>query len=405
MEVVSTCEPHVSKPPWELVEFQGSAYPDEKTIKSMSVTYDASWNEIPHEALNEMKKRIEPLEKEHIWETLKKKTNPYELVYTQEGSDCPASISLIKPLSRSFFKMIEILQVSNFFERLPKGTQRIRSAHVAEGPGGFIEAFLERCIKFKIQATKIVAMTLKPTNNHIPGWRRTFNFLQKHPEVKIHYGADGTGDLYVKENQESYINLIDNQKVMLFTGDGGFDFSVDYENQEKSAYLLLIASSIIGLRVLAPTGMFVLKLFDIYSDSTHYLLRLITFCFKEWTLYKPATSRPCNSERYLICRNFRSAIPFVVQELQRLQEHVGIHGTFPKVGHFSFFDEKERKFLEKHANHFNETQLITLEKTIQLSTIPASEFSWKKHYAMASIWCNVFHIPMINWKAAAACQA
>ena len=84
MEVISTCEQQASKPPWELIEFQSSVYPDEKIIQQFqNITYDASWNEIPHETLNAMKSRIEPLEKNHVWETLKKKTNPYELVYTQ----------------------------------------------------------------------------------------------------------------------------------------------------------------------------------------------------------------------------------------------------------------------------------------------------------------------------------
>jgi hypothetical protein len=45
--------------------------------------------------------------------------------------------------------MIEILSVLQFFDRLPKTTQKVRSAHVAEGPGGFIEAFFERAERNK----------------------------------------------------------------------------------------------------------------------------------------------------------------------------------------------------------------------------------------------------------------
>jgi hypothetical protein len=92
----------------------------------------------------------------------------------------------------------------------------------------------------RLPISRIFAMTLKPTNNHIPGWRRAYSFLQKHPEIKIHYGHDGTGDLYKVENQSSFIDLFGSSKALLFTGDGGFDFSVDYENQEKSMYTLLL---------------------------------------------------------------------------------------------------------------------------------------------------------------------
>ena len=401
MDLSGSCFQLPIKPPWEMVEFQSSIFPDETFKQALaSVQYSNAWSEIPHETLNTMKSRIEPLEQNHTWESLKKKTNPYELVYTQEGNECPPSLCILKPLSRSYFKMLEILQISDFFNRLPKQLAKLRSGHVAEGPGGFMEAFLYGADLRRLRVNKIFAMTLKPTNNHIPGWRRTYHFLQRYPDViKIHYGEDGTGDLYVPGNQKSFVDWIEGQKVALFTGDGGFDFSVDYENQEKSAFLLLVASSIIGLQVLQQEGMFVLKLFDIFSESTHYLLRLITACFRDWTLYKPATSRPCNSERYVVCRGFRRAFPEILAELRRIQERGSAEGLFPQPGFFSFFQEKEKDFLKNHMDFFHTIQLERLERTLQLATKPANEFSWKHHYSVAQQWCSQFHVPTANLKA------
>ena len=43
--------------------------------------------------------------KEPLWDEIKKLTNPYELIYIAPNT----SIANIKPLSRSFFKMIEII--------------------------------------------------------------------------------------------------------------------------------------------------------------------------------------------------------------------------------------------------------------------------------------------------------
>jgi 23S rRNA U2552 (ribose-2'-O)-methylase RlmE/FtsJ len=388
-----------AKPPWEAVLFQQSFFPDDAFFTSLgTISYSQSWNELPHDTLNQLKKHIEPLERNHQWETLKKKSNPYELIYTQESSDCPPSLCIVKPLSRSFFKMIELLQISQFFEKLPKTTQKIRSAHVAEGPGGFIEALLDRSQKTNVSVSKSFAMTLKPTNNHIPGWRRSYNFLQKHPEVKIHYGEDGTGNLYNITNQTSFIQLLETQKVMIFTGDGGFDFSVDYENQEKSVFALLVASAIVGLQVLLPDGTLVLKLFDLYSESTQFLLRLLTVCFREWTLYKPATSRPCNSERYLVCRGFRKAYPAVLQALYKIQTQVSEQNAYPSPSFFSFFSEKEREFLETHIREFSIQQAKILEKTIQLHT-SEERFLWKHQYELAQKWCSVFHIPTAHWSA------
>lgn len=378
------------KPPWETIQFLQSPY-----LQDISgILYDLSWNEIPHEELNKTKKRIEPLEANHSWENLKKKTNPYELVYTQDSNtETAPSISILKPLSRSYFKMIEMLDILQFFDRLPKGTQRLRSAHVAEGPGGFIEAFLDRASARRIHVVKSSAMTLKPTNNHIPGWRRTYSFLQKHPEVKIHYGSDNTGDLYKIENQKSFIQFSD--KVLLFTGDGGFDFSVDYEHQEKSVFPLLVASALIGIQVLQVDGVFVLKLFDLFSESTQLLIRTITVCFKEWTLYKPATSRPCNSERYLVCRGFRRIVGPSLKVLETMQAKWIEEKQFPRAPFFSFFTEDEKKFLESHIHTFDKTQNAVLEETIELSEKNPNEFSWKSHISYAYKWCSYFHIPTI----------
>lgn len=385
-------KPPWEKSPWETVVFQQSLFPTETLLKEFNIVIDASWTEMPHTFLTEVKSRIEPLEKHHVWETLKKRTNPFELVYTQDNTECPASLSLLRPLSRSYFKMIEILSISEFFEKIPKGTQKIRSAHVAEGPGGFIEALLDRSSMYRIGMSRIFAMTLKPTNNHIPGWRRAYTFLQKHPEIKIHYGHDGTGDLYVRENQTSFIDLFASPKALLFTGDGGFDFSVDYENQEKSMYTLLIASAITGLQVLAADGTFVLKLFDLFSPATQFLVRLITFCFREWVLYKPLMSRPCNSERYLVCRGFRK-LPPVILSLLRSMEQKAKEELFPNVSPFSFFSEKEKAYLESHILESSQRQIQNIEKTIQQQSVSLNEYDWKQQYQNAHQWCLHFRVP------------
>lgn len=381
------------KPPWLTVEFQSSPSFETASLERFTaVPLGTAWTEIEHKELTEVKERIEPLETNHKWELLKKKTNPYELVYTQESTDCPPSLAILKPLSRSYFKMIEMLKVSQFFERLPKGINKLRSSHVAEGPGGFIEAFLDRAETNRIPVLKSYAITLKPTNNHVPGWRRSYTFLQRHPEVKIHYGVDGTGDIYKPANQESFLKIHD-QKAHLFTGDGGFDFSKDYENQEKSMYPLLVSSALIGLRVLAPDGIFVLKLFDLYSSQTQHFLRGVTLCFKEWCLYKPATSRPCNSERYLICRGFRKAHPQILAWLQHLQTQWTASQLVPQTDFFAGFTEEETLYLKTHIDQFRTRQVENLEGTLLLQDVPPSQFDWKDQYGKALQWCSEFHVP------------
>ena len=69
------------------------------------------------------------------WDTVKKYTNPYEFIHTNIPHQS-YSISKYKPISRAFFKITEIY---NSFELLIQPFP-IKTYHLAEGPGGFIEA-------------------------------------------------------------------------------------------------------------------------------------------------------------------------------------------------------------------------------------------------------------------------
>ena len=380
------------KPPWRHVDFCPS-----KQFKTPILFLFRPWeNTIEDVELDSMKKNIEKYEEAHIWELAKKMANPYECIYTQDDSHFHPSLCIYRPLSRSFYKMIEMLHISRFFQDLPKTTQKIRSAHVAEGPGGFIQAFLELAEKNKKTVSSATAITLKPRDSHTPGWRRASSFLQKHPEVILHYGVDESGDIYQKGNQESFVKAV-KPGVHLFTADGGFDFSKDYSLQEKKIFHLLICSIQIGIRSLLPEGMLILKIFDIYSHSTQLLLLLTSCFFKEWTLYKPVTSRPCNSERYFICKGYRSQIPSELYELFDGIEKNSLHGLYPFQE--GFLHQVERQKFKKSIDQITRLQkesLIRAETYIQNPSLWQNDF---QHYFEKSLlWCNSFQMPTIQKK-------
>ncbi len=243
------------------------------------------------------------------WEYYKKIVNPYELVYTQKKYNLfPKSICFLKPLSRSYFKMIEMLDLINFFNTKNKS---LTTAHVCEGPGGFIEALYSRALLYNKEIKMSIAMTLKPQQSNVPGWRRAFHFLKKNKGIRILYGEDSTGDIMKTQNQQYFIDYVHNElhnsdkKVDIFTADGGFDFSCDYMRQEEMIFPLLLTSTRIGLEVLKKGGVFILKVFDFYHKSTLDLLYLLSCHFEKWTLYKPGMSRPCNPEHYFIGKGFK----------------------------------------------------------------------------------------------------
>jgi 23S rRNA U2552 (ribose-2'-O)-methylase RlmE/FtsJ len=341
--------------------------------------------------LQAAKMKISPLEESKRWELIKKMVNPYEMVYTHDDELFHPSIALIKPLSRSYFKMIEMMYVLQFFEQLPKQTPKIRTAHIAEGPGGFIQAITDLTERNKKILSQATAMTLKPTDQRVPGWRRAASFLHHHREVKLHYGVDGTGDVYQLGNQDSFVEAVA-PGANLFTADGGFDFSINYTIQEQRVFHLLTCSATIGLRSLSPGGSFVLKVFDLFSEHTKILILLMSRCFKEWQLYKPALSRPCNSERYFLGRGFKGLPPSILTLLLQIQKE-SLGDRYP-VGFYSVATEEETAYLESHIATNTKDQLEALTRADIYVSHPELWYTDQlpRDFMTCQTWCQTFRI-------------
>lgn len=373
------------KPPWKnILFFKPKQYKIQLTFSEFECI-------IPKE-LFEKKNEINIYEEEHKWELAKKMANPYEMVYTHEEKFPYPNISLLKPLSRSYFKLIEILKTTRFFETLSKDIQYLRSAHVAEGPGGFIQAFIDLAEEHKKTVKKINAITLNSDKQYIPGWKKASNFLRRFSNIiKISYGKDNTGDIYKLENQEAFIEEV-NQKVHLFTADGGFDFSVDYAQQEKLIFNLLVCSFLIGFQVLAINGTCVIKLFDTYSTSTKTLLSLCGSCFKEYSIYKPASSRPCNSERYFIGKGYKGMNNEVINNLKKIYFNIK-NNLYPQTT----ISDEETEYINTVSSIYEKQQIQCIDLAKLYAENPELfKTKYKNTYNYSVKFCKEFKIPTRN---------
>lgn len=255
-----------------------------------------------HDRLLVLKNEIDRVAPVGYWDDAKKITNPYEYIFLSLQRRMQWSVAAIQPLSRSYFKMIELWDLL--------GLSANATAHSAEGPGGFLEAIQDR-VGRKIP---MLAMTLRSTERTVPGWRKSQNFLQNYPDVRITYGADNTGNLYSIANQEAFTGYaaIHIGKADVYTADGGFDFSADFNGQENTVQRLLIAEALAGLTTLRQGGTMILKLFDTKSRATLEFLWTLSSCFGRTALIKPQTSRPANSERYWVGVGFREAPDWIL---------------------------------------------------------------------------------------------
>jgi 23S rRNA U2552 (ribose-2'-O)-methylase RlmE/FtsJ len=231
------------------------------------------------------------------WDIVKKLTNPYEYIHTCVPN-YKFSLCKYKPLSRAFFKMIEIVDTFSFLTEKTK----IKSFHLAEGPGGFIEAF--NYIRHN-KEDLYYGMTLLSDDINIPSWKRASQLLNNNPNIIIEYGASKTGDLFLKENltycYKKYSNSMD-----YITGDGGFDFSNDFNNQEDISFKLILSQIFFALIMQKTGGNFILKMFDIFKYKTLEVIYLLCNMYENVYIFKPNTSRIANSEKYIICINYKN---------------------------------------------------------------------------------------------------
>lgn len=280
-------------------DYISSINPDDITINYQDTLED---NYILNNSLRTYLQKI----KEEIdnvydkWDKYKKITNKYEFINTNiqlekiKNNYCVCSY---KSISRSYFKLIEILYNFNF-----NFDSKINSFHLAEGPGGFIEAMVNYR---KNKNDKYYGITLMTKDADVPKWNKIQDFLTKNKNINIVYGPKKDGNLYLLHNldffKQNYYNKFD-----FVTGDGGFDYSVDFNSQEKSSINLIFCEILYALIIQKVNGSFVLKIFDSFHNMTIQLLYLLCYFYKEVYIYKPCTSREANSERYIICKSMKN---------------------------------------------------------------------------------------------------
>lgn len=247
--------------------------------------------------LNTAKAQIDSRQVE--WDRFKKYTNPYEYIHTPVPS-AKTAVCKLRPLSRSFYKMIEItktMRLLDFTDKTP-----IKTFHFAEGPGGFIEAtaYMRDNSDDRYHGMSLI----NDEDSSIPGWKKSKSFLDKNPNVTIERGATGNGDMLEPDNLK---HCFENHQasVDLATADGGFDFTTDFNHQEVMSLRLMFAQAAFAIATQKVGGSFVMKVFDTVKEASVDILYILASVYEQVFFIKPNTSRQANSERYVVCKNFK----------------------------------------------------------------------------------------------------
>lgn len=93
--------------------------------------------------------------------------------------------------------------------------------------------------------------------------------------------------------------------VDLYTSDAGFDTSNNYNEQEEQTILLNYGQILTGLLTLSLGGTLITKQFTFFTIFNRSLITLLSMLFNELYIVKPVSSRPLNSEVYLVGIGFK----------------------------------------------------------------------------------------------------
>ncbi|RZF33420.1 hypothetical protein LSTR_LSTR009611 [Laodelphax striatellus] len=190
----------------------------------------------------------------------------------------------------------------------------------------------------------------------------------------IYYGKKGDGDVYAPENITSLTDFVmmktDGVGVHFMMADGGFSVQGQENIQEILSKRLYLCQFLVALFIVRIGGHFVCKLFDVFSPFSVGLVYLMYRSFDSICIHKPNSSRPANSERYIICKYKRSDCDAIRQYMfdlnLRLDELNNSDTDILECVPMSELraDTKFFDYIVNSNNSLGERQLLHLVKTI-----------------------------------------
>ena len=188
--------------------------------------------------------------------------------------------------------------------------EELKSFHLCEAPGAFISALnhvihtddkLKNKIKWNWHAQSLnPKIKHKKYNFNVLG--DDYNLIDKYPNNWI-FGPpdDQSGDITNIEVIKYYTSL--NLNINFITSDAGIEINPKMINeQEIYLHKINLSQIYLILSMLNDNGIAIFKTFlPLCENLTISLIYILNNCFDKMYLTKPETSKPSNSEIYVVC--------------------------------------------------------------------------------------------------------
>eukprot|EP00934_Nitzschia_sp_Nitz4_P005151 Nitzschia sp. Nitz4//scaffold58_size112336//18950//20302//NITZ4_004018-RA/size112336-processed-gene-0.60-mRNA-1//1//CDS//3329554944//5141//frame0 len=225
-------------------------------------------------------------------------------------------------LNRSAIKLANLDALLEF--RLTQSTDpNFIFVDLCGAPGGFSEYLMKRAQSTRsVGSCRGYGMSLIGTNEHGQGTIWGLDSLsQVHgtfvTTYKISGGHDGTGDIYQWENvleltrgmqHDLQASGVKHTKANLVVSDGGFDAQRNSECQEELAQKLILCEMAAGIHLLSEGGNMIIKMFGFQTQAIRHAMQSLYDMFQDIVVFKPISSRPASSERYVVFLGFRGTL-------------------------------------------------------------------------------------------------
>jgi 23S rRNA U2552 (ribose-2'-O)-methylase RlmE/FtsJ len=222
-----------------------------------------------------------------------------------------------KILSRAFYKLWELLMC---FDLIDPNQKKFVAAHLAEGPGSFIQAtmFYREMFGDHSKTDKYYGITLDPESDteSVPPLEKKFtSYYAKEKPIRFVLHETYPKAIADKSKDKDNGDLTDPKTIKHFqdevegradfiTADGGFVWEEE-TIQEQEAYFLVVAQIISAFKVQKKGGNFICKFFETFTNSSMKAIVLLTNLYEEVYFMKPMMSNIHNSEKYIVCLKFK----------------------------------------------------------------------------------------------------
>lgn len=220
-------------------------------------------------------------------------------------------------VSRAYYKLVEIVRT------MAIGDGVTNSLHLCEAPGGFAQAAAAEFPKLRC------ATVTSRVGGDFPWFLPA---VLHHEKIEVLRPCGG-GDLTRRAVRDEIVAHVGARQAQLVTADGAIDNETRPELAEQTSAPLLLSEVETALRVQAPGGVFVFKVFSIMQPITRQVIAALSQCYRSVSILKPFTSRLVNDERYIVCQDFDPArapalppLPDYTPELGYMR-HIG---TYPE---------------------------------------------------------------------------